>query len=251
MYSDPWLAAGYARNRPPVHMPILDRAASDLAWEIKGGVALDIGCGAGVSTKALVQSGIANHIFGVDPSMEMIRNAKEKVAAASFLVGTAEALPVASDSVTLLTAAGSLDYAHFSEFFVEAQRVLSRNGFLLVYDFGPGRRTAESGDLDSWFNEMIQRWPKPRDGMPQLDRTRLESAPMPLVGSRRFSVAIDFELDRYIDYIMTETNVAFAVRSGVPNSEVRAWCDQGLRTLFQGSLRVEFDAYYACFKQPR
>jgi hypothetical protein len=73
---------------------------------------------------------------------------------------------------------------------------------------------------------------------------------MPLIGGRRFSVPIDFELNRYVDYIMTETNIAFAVRSGVPISELRAWCDQGLRTMFQGSLRVEFDSYYACFGQP-
>ena len=251
LYAEPWLAAGYASNRPPVHMRILDRAASDLAWAGPVGVALDIGCGAGASTKALVQSGIANHIFGVDPSIEMIRNAKLQVAAASFLVGAAEALPVTSDSVALMTAAGSLNFAHFSEFFAEAQRVLSLGGLLLVYDFGPGRRTADSGDLDSWFTEMLQRWPTPRDGVPKIDQTRLESAPMPLIGGRRFSVPIDFELNRYVDYIMTETNVAFAVRSGVPTSEVRAWCDQGLRTLFQGSLRVEFDSYYACFGQPR
>ncbi len=40
----------------------------------------------------------------------------------------------------------------------------------------------------------------------------------------------------YLDYVMTETNVAHAVRTGVPEREIRAWCAGTLANTFQGRL---------------
>ncbi len=248
-YGDDWLAGGYATSRPPVHSHILDRVTA-LQSAAQIDLALDVGCGAGTSTIELMRRGIVGHVLGVDPSPAMIRTARGHVEGASFAVASAEALPVRSGTVGLITAAGSLNYADIPAFFSEAKRVLSPEGLLVVYDFASGRRSAQCAELASWYAEMLQRWPKPSEGVREVSRATFESAPMHLMAHEIFTVSIDFELDGYLDYLMTESNVAAAVSSGAARSEIRSWCEEGLRHFFQGSLPVEFESYYACLAQP-
>jgi SAM-dependent methyltransferase len=249
VYGEDWLAGGYATSRPPVHSQILDQVAL-LPSVSQIDLALDIGCGAGISTIALMQRGIGNHVLGIDPSHAMIRTAKRHVNGASFMLASAEALPVQSGTVGLLTAAGSLNYADISTCFSEAKRVLTREGLLVVYDFSPGRSSAQCAALDSWYSTMLRRWPKPNDGVREVSEATFESAPIPLVAYETFAVSIDFELDGYLDYLMTESNVGAAVRSGASLTEIRSWCEEGLHQFFHGTLSVEFESYYACLGQP-
>jgi ubiquinone/menaquinone biosynthesis C-methylase UbiE len=244
-YAADWLAGGYATSRPPIHSHILDRVASHHAVD-RVDLALDVGCGAGTSTAALILRGIGNHVLGADPSPAMIRGAKRRVAGASFLLASAEALPVRSDTVGLMTAAGSLNYVDVPAFFTEAKRVLSPQGLLVVYDFASGRCSAECAELDPWYSEMLRRWPKRSKGVQEVSRATFESAPMHLVAHESFTVSIGFELDGYLDYLMTESNVGAAVRSGASLTEIRSSYEAGLRQFFQGSLPVEFESYYAC-----
>ncbi len=249
-YGEDWLAAGYATSRPPVHTHVLDRLVS-LGLVGQMDLVLDVGCGAGASTIALTRHGIGNQVVGVDPSRAMIREAKRHVEGATFLVGKAEALPVHSGLVELMTAGGSLNYADFPCFFSEARRVLSPDGFLVVYDFGTGRRSMDCPELDSWHSSMLQKWPKPSAGVREVTRATFDSAPMQLVAHESLTVSVGFELEGYLDYLMTESNVGAAVRTGTHPSAIRAWCEEGLRPFFQPSVRVEFDVYYACLCQPR
>ena len=54
-------------SRPPIHSHILDRVKSlDAVDQID--LALDVGCGAGLSTIALQRRGIADRVLGADPS---------------------------------------------------------------------------------------------------------------------------------------------------------------------------------------
>ena len=67
VYAEDWLADGYATSRPPVHSQILDQVAL-LQSVSQIDLALDIGCGAGTSTIALMRCEIGNHVLGIDPS---------------------------------------------------------------------------------------------------------------------------------------------------------------------------------------
>ena len=73
---------------------------------------------------------------------------------------------------------------------------------------------------------------------------------MHLMAHETFTVTIDFEFDGYLDYLMTESNVAAAVSFGAARSEIRSSCEEGSGRFFQGSLPVEFVSYYACLAQP-
>src|SRR5215471_6194461 len=131
------MAAGYAISRPPVHPRVIELATLQLGRTEPFQLALDIGCGAGLSTKAL--HGFANHCIGLEPVASMLPRAAKTAPFADWVVGAAEALPLRDGSVDWITAAGSLNYVNLARFFPEAARVLSRDGILLVYDFSPGR----------------------------------------------------------------------------------------------------------------
>ena len=66
VFDTPAMAAGYAKSRPEVHPHIIERARKHLPVPLPVAHALDVGCGAGLSTRALQT--IARHALGIDPS---------------------------------------------------------------------------------------------------------------------------------------------------------------------------------------
>ena len=66
LYSMPGMAAGYATARPPVHPEVIVLVREDLQVTTPLDRGLDVGCGAGLSTKALQL--IARNCVGIDPS---------------------------------------------------------------------------------------------------------------------------------------------------------------------------------------
>jgi SAM-dependent methyltransferase len=206
--------------------------------------ALDIGCGAGVSTKAL--EGFAKSIAGLEPAIGMLRWARS---AAHFVAGCAEAIPFLDRSFDLITAAGSLNYTNLDLFFPEAARVLSPGGVLLVYDFSPGRTFRDADGLDEWFAEFHRRYPPPAGEGRELSPEILGGMGRGFRPGRQewFEIGITLTPEFYLDYVLTETNVASAVRRGAPEAEIRRWCAETLAPLWKNVAReVLFRGYFAC-----
>jgi ubiquinone/menaquinone biosynthesis C-methylase UbiE len=218
------MAEGYARFRPPVHERVIELVRSHLP---AAGLAraLDVGCGAGLSTKAL--AGLATHAVGIDPAEAMLPWARIVAPAAEFLAAAAEAIPLRAGSVDLITAAGSLNYADVRQFFHEAKRVLVPGGTVVVYDFGPGERA------DRWFQSFSERYPWPELEAVEVNPAHLAEAGFQIRSNLDFSITLPLARDFYLEYMMTETNVAFAVRHGVPEDDIRTWCSETLRAAWE------------------
>ncbi len=241
------MAAGYATSRPPVHPRVIEQVYRELGRTAPFQRALDVGCGAGVSTRAL--TGFAQRCIGLEPAEAMLKWAAPLAPSADFAVGTAEALPLRDRTVDLISAAGSLNYANLDLFFPEAARVLMPHGVLLVYDFSPGRRFCDAPGLDEWFAGFYNRFPPPaqeaRNLSPEILAQR--KCGFRVIRHRQFEIGIPLAPESYLNYVMTETNVAAAVREGAPLSEIRSWCAQTLAPIWQDSEReVLFRGYFAC-----
>lgn len=241
------MAAGYATARPPVHPRVMERVYRQLGRSGPFQRALDVGCGAGVSTRAL--TGFAQRCIGLEPAEAMLQWASTIAPGADFVVGTAEALPLRTGAVDLITAAGSLNYANLDRFFPEAARVLLPHGVLVVYDFSAGKSFRSDAILDEWFSRFFTRYPPPAHEARELSPALLAELGY---GFRvdiheHFEIGITLTPDFYLDYVLTETNVAAAVRRGVPNAEIRAWCAETLAPIWNGTEReVLFRGYFAC-----
>ncbi len=243
LFNSPDMAAGYARARPALHPRIIGLAGKYLQ-PLPVENALDVGCGAGLSTRAL--ESIARHCHGIDPSESMIQCATDLWPGSIFSPGTAEKLPVPSHSIDLITAAGSLNYADLNQFFPEALRVLSPHGRLLVYDFGQGRSFRNSPALDGWFSEFLKRYPMPPDSGREISPETLASHRSGLqpTGHELFEIGLMLDPAFYINYVMTETNIAHAISTGKSGESIRAWCDLTIPAVFENRSReVLFSGY--------
>ena len=242
------MGAGYAKSRPPVHAHILTEAGRALGRTEPWRRALDVGCGAGLSTKAL--EGFARQRVGLEPAEAMLRWTGEVAPKATFVAGAAEALPIGRGAIDVITAAGSLNFvAGLDRFFREAERVLSSEGILLVYDFSPGSRFGDSMLLKEWTGVFNTRYPKPFSEAFPLSPSILAGLDprFRLIAARELTVALTLTPSFYVDYMMTETNVAAAVRRGNSEAEIRSWCETTLVPVWGGEPHeVLFDCYFAC-----
>lgn len=243
------MAVGYARSRPAVHPWVMQEIWSAIGATSPVRRALDIGCGAGISTQAL--AGFALHTLGIEPNEAMLAWGRLTAPGAAFAAGSAEALPVRSGSVDLITAAGSLNYVRLEPFFAEVARVLSPEGRLAVYDFSPARSFRDGRGLDDWFAAFIEKYPRPLSEARELNPVILAGldSRFSIEISRSFEIGMELTREFYLDYMMTETNVAAAVRRGIERNAIRRWCADTLDGVWQkGAREVLFRGYFVCMQ---
>jgi SAM-dependent methyltransferase len=247
VYDSERLAAGYAFDRPPIHEQIL----RSVRLARQADQALDVGCGAGLSTAALAP--LARQATGLEPIPTMLAHRWTVAPHARFVIGQAERLPFAARSFDLVTAAGSLNYTDLPSALAEIARVLTRDGTFLLYDFSVGRRSESGDELAGWFASFEQRFPWPPGWQP------FDVRELPLVGyGLRLLDYTDVETrlpmasDAYLRYMLSEVNVDNAIACGACSAEeARDWCRETLEAVFaDGEVTVIIPGYVATLVGP-
>ena len=244
LFSSPEMAEGYARHRPPVHSHILALALAPLPAPRS---ILDVGCGAGLSTRPLLHTRATVH--AVDPFPEMTSWARRLAPGAHYCTAASEHLPYPNHSFDLITAAGSLNFTRLPQALAEIARTLTPDGHLLLYDFSQGAEIAGNPALDHWHTAFKLRYPSPPS--PEFDPETLPyaSAGLQLLRLEPFAIPIELTAALYLEYALTETNVAAALSRGISRSEIRGWCELTLAPVFAGHpADVVFRGYYAIAK---
>jgi len=139
-------SATYARVVAPVLGRLYQRAAEEVAAELKGfprgerPVILDIGCGTGDLAVAISRRCRDSRIVGIDASPSMLLWASRHETTDGrirFLVGDATRLPFGDRSVDLVVSTLSLHHwADPPAAIAEIDRVLAPGGRALIYDLG-------------------------------------------------------------------------------------------------------------------
>lgn len=182
VFSTAAMAQRYAKARPPLHARIVEKIGARAA------AALDVGCGAGLSTKPLLD--LAERVVGVDPVVEMVKWGGRIARGASFAAAKAESLPFPDATFGLITAAGSLNYTDPARAFPELRRVIAPGGTLCVYDF------SEDGFA----------FERPPDGAIPLDPEILArvAAGFRVARSERLRFPVTMDMGKYVEYLMSE-----------------------------------------------
>jgi hypothetical protein len=89
---------------------------------------------------------------------------------------------------------------------------------------------------------MLRRWPTKRTSAGGESGDVRVSSEAPGGSRELHRIKSVVEVDGYLDYLMTESNVGAAVRSGASLTEIRSSYEAGLRQFFQGSLPVDFES---------
>ncbi len=237
-YRNPFAAAAdrYAEGRPYHHARTLRRA---LAGE-KPRVALDVACGTGLSTRGLAELGIA--AVGVDVVPAMVARARADTAL-PYAVAAAEALPLAAETVDLVTVASGVHWFDQRRFAAEAARVLRPGGALLLYEHA-GATLPDPAFLDWMRGTYLRRFPSPPRGALAADFPAAGGfAP---VRTDRWPDKVPMTRAQFVAYLATQSNVA-----DEPPDRVRAWFDAELARFFGGgeARAVSFRASYLLLRR--
>jgi len=243
------VAAGYASVRPYLHPEIFAVVRDVVAPAATFHRALDVGCGTGLSSAALL--GLAGEVVGIDASVEMLRHAR-RVRGVRYVASAAEALPFRARTFGLVVACGSIDWVDRSRFLPRAAELLTAGGWLVPLDFGDAGRSPEVPSLARWYDEVFQRrYPRPASRDPVVTAGEAARHGFEAPVHRGFASVASFTARQYAAFLMTESNVIVAIEFGSETADrVRGWLESELVPLFgDGSRPVAFSGYVQALRR--
>jgi SAM-dependent methyltransferase len=243
------VAAGYASARPYLHPEVFAQARDLVGLAGRTGRALDVGCGTGLSSIALLD--LAREVVGIDASLPMLRRAS-RAHGVRYVASGAEALPFRDGAFDLLVACGSIDWVDRSRFVPRAADLLASGGWLVSLDFGDTGRSPDVPGLARWYDEVFQEeYPRPPARDPYLTAEEAARHGFSAPVQRDFASACPFTAPQYAAFLMTESSVIAAVEYGEKTeAEVRAWLESELGPLLGlEPRRVAFGGYIQALRR--
>lgn len=198
----------YARFRPEYPAELASFLASTVQEHHQ---ALDVGCGNGQLTQLLAAH--FDTVLGVDPSADQIANITEHERI-RYQCAPAEKLPVADNSVNLITAAQAAHWFHLPSFYQEARRIAKPNSVLALISYGVLNLEP---DLDQRFqhfywDEIGPYWPAERklvdEGYASLD------FPFEEISAPALAIRVQWDLAQFLGYLFTWSAVRHAKEAG-------------------------------------
>lgn len=203
-------ARRYAGARPFYHGVALELAASRLGL---GHVplAVDLGCGTGLSARAL--RGRADHVIALDTSAAMLA-AAESLAGVRYVVARSEQLPLPGSVAGLATAGAAFHWFDQARTLAELARVLRVGAALVVYgDFFHGRLAGRPA-FTGWLQDSyLPAFPSPARHA-SFDAGTAEAAGFARPDYAEDELQIPLTCEQLTDYLMSQSNAAVAIASG-------------------------------------
>lgn len=229
-------AQRYAGARPYFH-PLVMKRITQVTERSRFGRALDVACGTGQSSRALLE--IASEVDATDISPEMLAEVEEHERIRTHLA-PAERLPFADASFDLLTVGLAFHWFDQAAFLREAHRVLKPSAWLVVYTSGFNGEMAENEAFRAWAHEDYQKhFPTPPRRSVGVSAELVAPFGFELRATERFAHDETMTADQLTAYLLTQTNVIAAVESGsVPIEDAAKWIREGVATYFNDQPRT-------------
>ncbi len=232
------IALGYAK-RPWLHKSVIEQLLRDCnldsSYKFKNG--LDVGCGAGLSTKALRL--ICDKVTGTDIAdsmVEVCRDLYGKDTSYSFYVAKAEETKVPDTKYDIVTAAGCINWVDEKKFMANMNEVLEANGLIVIYDFGITDKMVGSKAYTTWYqDEYLKRFPKP---FRKENKWTQADLPDGFIMEKQtdYDIEYEFGLESFVDFMLIQSNVNAQIESGsLTADEAREWLKTSLEPIFEHS----------------
>ncbi|RKM56558.1 class I SAM-dependent methyltransferase [Butyrivibrio sp. X503] len=259
------IAMGYTK-RPWLHKSVIEQLKRDcdIAPDhiFKNG--LDVGCGAGLSTKALKL--ICDKVTGTDIADAMVEACKKLYGdnnAYAFYTAKAEETRLPEEKYDIVTAAGCINWVDEKIFMANMSDVMEDGGLLVIYDFGITNRmakhimpesglnvspkpesgaevsqTAESDAYTHWYNdEYLTRFPKPPR---KENKWTQEDLPKGFTMEKQteYDMVYSFTIEEFVDFMLIQSNVNTQIESGtISAEEAKEWMTKSLLPIFDNKDR--------------
>ncbi|MCH5257569.1 MAG: class I SAM-dependent methyltransferase [Lachnospiraceae bacterium] len=238
-FDDKRIAKGYAKDRPWLHKSVIERIKSEcnINKPFKNG--LDVGCGAGLSTKALKL--ICDKVTGTDISDEMIQVCKTlyNTPEFSFYTAKAEETKIPESPYDIVTAAGVVNWVDKNKFLKNMKSVMVNNGLLIVYDFWISDKMLDNDAYTDWYqNHYLINFPKP----PRNEAIwHQKDMPDNFIIEKQFNFQLNYEydIDSFIRFMLLQSNVNTQIDAGhKTETEIHSWMKKTLNPIFQDQPRT-------------
>ena len=226
-------AERYSKGRPNFHSNTVRHIKDYLQLDKKLDTALDIACGTGLSTKALLE--IAINVYGTDIAPEMLKLAvqPDKI---NYAVAPAEQQPFASNFCDIITVSSGIHWFDIDKFLTEANRLLKSKSWLVLYENHFIAEMVGNKNFTDWFsNSYLKRFPSPprNDGYAWTNEN-LNPKNFDFIAEERFKNAVTLTKKQLALYFTTQSNVIAAVEMAQTTYEqVENWLDQELASFFE------------------
>lgn len=209
------VARRYASGRPYYHRTALGLAAGRLGIS-RVRLALDIGCGTGLSSRAARER--ADRVVAVDMSLAMLR-AAEPLAGVCYLAAGAERIPLHDATADLATVGAAFHWFDQPRAFSELARVLRAEAALVVYsDFFVGRLADRPAFTDWLKNSYLPSYPTPARHA-YFDPDAAEAAGFAAPSYDEGEILVPLTCAQLADYLLSQSNAAIAMESGRISAE--------------------------------
>lgn len=232
-WTEPSAARRYREARPYFHPIVMDliRRRIGLEPEQKLAHGIDVGCGTGQSTVALLK--LVDTATGVDNAEQMLAHAEARECV-EYRIGTAEQLPAEANSADIVTASLAIHWFDLPIFLAEAQRVLRPGGWLITYSNGFRAQMVGNPEFHEWCGYgYAARYPTPPRAAYNPPDDTFAGSPFELVSTDDYSNEVDFTPEQLVAYLMTHSNVVAKVEQGSESAaDVRAWLSEQVQPFF-------------------
>jgi ubiquinone/menaquinone biosynthesis C-methylase UbiE len=232
-FDTPDAAERYADARPRHHSRALELMRKVLANHVPVARALDVGCGTGHSTTALLP--FAGEIAGVDASSVMLARAPSHPRI-SYRKGYAEALPFRAAQFDLVTVSSAYHWFDPDRFLGEAARVLRAPGWLVLYKVGATGRMPDNPEFERWRREVLKAfYPEVARNCERLTPERAAQFGFVEVMCEEMRHPQRHALDDYVENLLTHSSVIRVIEGSAESVDAtRAWFRRELAPFFPG-----------------
>jgi len=204
-------AERYARGRPDLYPPIVRRIC-EVTGRSRFASVLDVGCGTGLSTRAIAR--VADRVVGIDSSPKMLGQATGGPGIA-YQQARAESLPFADRSFDLINVGLAFHWFAPNAFLREARRVLRDDGWLVIYNSGFLGQLHGEDDFAQWHGSVyLARYPTPPRSQSDVTEEFVRLFGFTLVQKQTHDQDISMSSDQFVSYLLTQSNVIAVVEQG-------------------------------------
>ena len=245
VFSNKRIANGYANDRPWLHQSVIEQIKVDLVDKIPFQNGLDVGCGAGLSTKALKL--ICDKVTGTDRSEEMVHICKElyNTSGFTFYTAKAEETEIPQTPYDIVTAAGVIDWVDRDKFLENMKFVMATNAPLIIYDFWISDKMLGNSAYTDWYqHQYLLKFPKLSGNSNEWKQEDMPTR-FSFIKQTLCEMQYEFEMESFIRFMMTQTNINSKIESGyATEEEVTEWMLETLSPIFQRQKQILiFDGY--------
>jgi ubiquinone/menaquinone biosynthesis C-methylase UbiE len=204
---------------------------------------LDIACGTGLSTKALLE--IATNVDGTDISQDML-NLAPKTVGIEYTIAPAEEQPFPDNSFDLITVSSGIHWFDIDKFLIEACRLLKSRSWLILYENYFNSEMVDNAAFKTWFtSNYLKKYPSPpRNNKYEWTKENLHPKNLDFVFEKTYQNSIAFNKKELALYLTTQSNIISAVERGETTYEVAEhWLGEELSEFFDNESTTQTIVY--------